>query len=343
MRKLKSKILAGLLMSLFSSLPVFAQVGVNTSTPDPSAALDVHSPDPSDQRGVLITRMTTTERNNIVAPAKGLIVYDTTDNLFYYFDGTYWNGLVPKQQNTPYANNPNVQGDIVLDSGDIFADSIAVDNATLSGKLNVAGFSTNALVPTGTIIMWSGNETDIPQGWGLCNGHYRTTNGGDYGTSPPAFLDPNLIYAPDLRGRFIVGYDDRTSDPANGYWDSNYNTPHMTGGQKTVTLNAGNLPPHQHTVSNSGTDGGTVSISTAGDHNHTYPMKDDSDNQDDNSGYPETGNAGGSDMTGYTNNNGNHSHGISGNTGNGSSLGLNSAPVNNIPPYYVIVYLIKLP
>lgn len=52
-------------------------------------------------------------------------------------------------------------------------------------------------VPTGVIIMWSGDENNIPEGYAICNG--------DNGT-------------PDLRSRFIVGkdaesnkYDDNSS------------------------------------------------------------------------------------------------------------------------------------
>ncbi len=51
-----------------------AQVGINTSTPNASAALDIVSTN----KGILIPRMTTTQRTAISTPAEGLIVYDTT-------------------------------------------------------------------------------------------------------------------------------------------------------------------------------------------------------------------------------------------------------------------------
>ncbi|MEO1437035.1 MAG: hypothetical protein AAFV80_15955, partial [Bacteroidota bacterium] len=68
----------------------WAQVGINTdnSNPAPSAMLDVQSPD----KGILIPRMDSTSRKNIVNPAEGLMVYDTTSNSFWYFDVT-WNNL----------------------------------------------------------------------------------------------------------------------------------------------------------------------------------------------------------------------------------------------------------
>ena len=43
-------------------------VGVNTPTPDPSAVLDVYATD----KGMLIPRLTTTQRMAIAAPAAGV-------------------------------------------------------------------------------------------------------------------------------------------------------------------------------------------------------------------------------------------------------------------------------
>ena len=50
-----------------------AQVGINTdgSDPDASAILDIKSTD----KGLLIPRMTTTQRNDINAPRTGLMIY----------------------------------------------------------------------------------------------------------------------------------------------------------------------------------------------------------------------------------------------------------------------------
>ncbi|GAB5401409.1 MAG: hypothetical protein Aureis2KO_29940 [Aureisphaera sp.] len=65
---------------------VNAQVGINTTNPDPSAILDVQSTD----AGVLVPRMTTTEKLSIASPATGLLAFDTTTNSFWYFDSTQW-------------------------------------------------------------------------------------------------------------------------------------------------------------------------------------------------------------------------------------------------------------
>lgn len=51
-----------------------AQVGINTSSPNISAALDIESTN----KGILIPRLTTVQKTAIVTPAEGLLIYDTT-------------------------------------------------------------------------------------------------------------------------------------------------------------------------------------------------------------------------------------------------------------------------
>ncbi|MBK7029826.1 MAG: hypothetical protein IPH45_11710 [Bacteroidales bacterium] len=72
---------------LILSQNVKSQVSINAdgSSPDNSAMLDVKST----SQGLLIPRMTMAQRNAIVSPATGLMVYQT-DNLpgFYYNSGT---------------------------------------------------------------------------------------------------------------------------------------------------------------------------------------------------------------------------------------------------------------
>lgn len=63
-------------------------MGINTNTPDNSAILEISSTD----KGLLIPRMTTSQRMDIPAPATGLLVYDLTAKTFFVFnDG--WKGI----------------------------------------------------------------------------------------------------------------------------------------------------------------------------------------------------------------------------------------------------------
>jgi hypothetical protein len=64
-------------------------IGFGTNTPHPSAMLDVTST----TKGFLIPRMTSAQRLSIATPAAGLMVYETTTNSFWFYNGTVWNQL----------------------------------------------------------------------------------------------------------------------------------------------------------------------------------------------------------------------------------------------------------
>ncbi|MDB2632543.1 MopE-related protein [Flavobacteriaceae bacterium] len=75
-----------LTLALFSVLS-YAQVGINTNTPDSSSALDIEST----TGGILIPRLTETQRDAIGSPATGLMIYQTDQTTgFYFYDGTAW-------------------------------------------------------------------------------------------------------------------------------------------------------------------------------------------------------------------------------------------------------------
>jgi hypothetical protein len=62
-------------------------VGIGTSTPDPSARLEVWD----NQRGILIPRLTTAERDAITTPAHSLLIYNIDCKEYqYYIPGTGW-------------------------------------------------------------------------------------------------------------------------------------------------------------------------------------------------------------------------------------------------------------
>jgi hypothetical protein len=72
-------LLTGLIIIITSNLPA-QNVGINTTLPHASAVLDIQST----TRGVLIPRMTSTERFAISNPATGLIVFDHTTNSIWF-------------------------------------------------------------------------------------------------------------------------------------------------------------------------------------------------------------------------------------------------------------------
>jgi len=73
-------------LMLFTALG-YAQVGINTNNPDASSALEIEST----TGGILIPRLTETQRDDITAPATGLMIYQTNGTSgFYFYDGNIW-------------------------------------------------------------------------------------------------------------------------------------------------------------------------------------------------------------------------------------------------------------
>jgi microcystin-dependent protein len=147
-------------------------------------------------------------------------------------------------------------------------------------------------LPKGGIIMWSGSALQLPAGFALCNG--QSVDG--YGV------------VPDLRGRFVVGFDESKSNtPANNTTTSeNYGKVGNKGGLREVALTVAQMPSHNHTT-------------------EKFSRK----------GYPD----GSGDRT-------NNYYFIDGSRGQDSSLVINSTGGNqaheNRPPYYVLAFIIKI-
>lgn len=80
-------------------------------------------------------------------------------------------------------------------------------------------------IPTGVIVMWSGDVSEVPQGWQLC----------DNSLIPGT----NNKRTPDLRGKFIVGYNND---------DVDYDVVGKVSGEKQVKLSLEQIPSHSHKV-----------------------------------------------------------------------------------------------
>jgi hypothetical protein len=81
--------------------PKTGAAGIGTLTPDASALLEVKST----SKGVLIPRMTLTQRNAIVSPATGLLIFQTNSTPgFYYYNGSAWKAVDAASANTTLSN-----------------------------------------------------------------------------------------------------------------------------------------------------------------------------------------------------------------------------------------------
>lgn len=203
----------------------------------------------------------------------------------------------------------------------------AADRSILSSDANgnakwmaLGAFVSEGIVPMGVIVMWSGAPENLPLGWALCDGN----NG------------------PDLRGRFIVAYDDRTSDPNNGAWHIDYSAPHNTGGATEVKLTSAQSGVSEHEHDHDLEVGDGKAILRFG----TWPQPDQARYNRDNdlvrrggNGYSEKGTEGPDPLLKQDP----HTHPISGTVSSvkGGDKDAEAAHENR-PPFYVLAFIIKL-
>lgn len=327
-------------LSLLALSSAFAQIGINTDVPDVKATLDIKV-NPNVPGGLLIPRMLQTFRRNLSTVGgfgafipRSLMLFDTDLKRFCYYDSTsgvdgkwmYLNPFDAYANDDQYGTEKDRVGLGLINQTPkaklhIKGDTYFEGNTTTTGNSNsnsvstntvvVPGFPNNALVPVGVIVMWSGSAASIPANWAICDGSNGT---------------------PDLRGRFIVGYDNRgAATPVHS--DASYINVGANGGEKTHRLTANESGLRQHTHS--------ASSSTNGDHNHGVYVENPN-------GGDGTRNALANDATNGSSNTswssirnaGDHSHTITVND-IASSDAIDAH--ENRPPYYVLVYIIKLP
>ena len=205
-----------------SSLQVSAQVAVNAdgSAPDASAMLDVKST----VSGVLITRMTQAERNAIVSPATGLIVYQT--NIlpdFYFYNGSEWKRI---GQNNHYIGE-------LYGGGIIFWVDLSGQHGLIASLVDILPPPTTAWSP-GPILTpanssWNGQFNSSATGLSClpvnyCNLYVNASYGtGVYGDwYLPSMKELSLLY----QASYIINKTVETSPPGwnimsnQFYWSS---------------------------------------------------------------------------------------------------------------------------
>lgn len=146
---------------------VFAQVGVNTTNPDPSSMLDISATN----KGVLVPRVslpnvTTTQLDGTNTAATGLLIWNTNATTtggngvgFYFFNGTQWMPITQSgsadhdiyevgSTNPPNSitDNKFTEGSLAIGSNTAATGVLDVDNATKTTSVDINNtFATNPL------------------------------------------------------------------------------------------------------------------------------------------------------------------------------------------------------
>jgi hypothetical protein len=129
-----------LLAAVLLTATTYAQIGINIETPDASAALDITST----TGGLLVPRMTETQRDAISSPATGLMIYQTDGTVgFYYYNGSSWAEVAATS--ATYSIGDIVNGGVVF-----WLDS--------TGQHGLVA----AMSDCATSVGWGCNSTDLP-------------------------------------------------------------------------------------------------------------------------------------------------------------------------------------
>jgi len=196
-----------------------SQVGIGIPSPDASAALEVSSTN----KGFLPPRLTTSQRNSIANPAKGLTIYNTSKECleWYVAPGYWYNGCGDNVAVVDsYLCNPNETGVMIEGVPTagveqiITVDVKTVGNYTISATANNVTFSaTGIFKATGVqdIVL-------IARGTPLARGDHKFT----LNTSPTncSFTRSTIETIQGAAGRIWMAYNLGATAPASSSNDS---------------------------------------------------------------------------------------------------------------------------
>lgn len=150
-----------------NTFPSSGSAGIGTTTPDASSILEIKST----AKGILVPRMTLTQRNMIATPATGLMIYQTNSTPgFYYYTGTAWTAVKSKAYTA--GTGIDVTGTVITNTA---PDQTVVLN-------HGAGISVSGTYPSFTV---SSTLTGSQWNTGSGNIFYNSGNVG-IGTSTPS-------------------------------------------------------------------------------------------------------------------------------------------------------------
>ena len=157
-------------------------VGIGTSTPDPSALLDLDASGAN--RGLLIPRLTTAQRNAIVNPALSLFIFNTTTNCFEAYMGNGW--YTVSCPCTPPPTPGSITGATCVSAGQ---SGYVFSIASVTGATSYTW-----TVPSGSSITAGQGTTSITVTFGTTAGNISVTADNSCGSSAANTLAVTLTY-----------------------------------------------------------------------------------------------------------------------------------------------------
>ncbi|MEP6712221.1 MAG: hypothetical protein ABJA37_07395 [Ferruginibacter sp.] len=182
-------------LAVVSCLGMHAQsVGIGTTTPHSSAQLDIVSP--FNNKGLLIPRMTSAQRLAIASPiAPGLMVYETTTNSFWFYNGSGWS-----QIGTGGVSPWTISGNNIYNSNTA---NVGIGTSSPTSKFHIFG---NALIESGDLVLNDPFATVYFKNGTQNKGYVqlRSTDDLKFGTTPLLNTTGNLIFETQGLARMTV-------------------------------------------------------------------------------------------------------------------------------------------
>lgn len=166
-----------LLIMLFQAK---AQMGINKDglVPHPSAMLDIKASSSTNAKGLLMPRVA--DHTVITSPATGLMVFNTTTNTFWYFNGLAWANM----------GNGGSSGAWLLNGNNVYTNNnnVGINTATSQTTLDVKG---DGFLVSQKTILTTEDPNNHPYNMPLNNVTYTDAAGILYDPSGPSANYPS--------------------------------------------------------------------------------------------------------------------------------------------------------
>jgi uncharacterized protein (TIGR02145 family) len=143
-------------LQVLSCFVLQAQTSIGTPSPDRSSVLELKST----TRGFLPPRMTTTQRNAIVTPATGLVVYNSEKNCLEWYNGTEWYNGCGNQDSSGGTAVVSAYANANISTGTMTAGTAVTGvTQTITATVTAVGSYTITVIANGITFTGSGTFT----------------------------------------------------------------------------------------------------------------------------------------------------------------------------------------